>query len=55
MEARHRLVSVTVGQLALGLVIILALIAFVLATLAGLPRATHPAVLVAPQVITSPE
>jgi hypothetical protein len=55
MEARHRLISVTVGQVALGVVLVLALTAFVLATLNGLPRTSHPAMLIAPRVVTSPE
>ena len=55
MEARHRLVSVTVSQVAVGVVLMLALIAFVLATLHALPRTTHPSVLIAPRVVTSPE
>lgn len=55
MEARHRLVRVTVGQVALGVVLMLALVAFVLATLDGLPRTTHPSLLIAPRVVTSPE
>jgi hypothetical protein len=55
MEARYRLVRVAVGQVAFGVVVALALIAFVLATLNGLPRTTHPSVLIAPLVVTSPE
>jgi hypothetical protein len=55
MEARHRLISVTVGQVAVGVVLMLALIAVVLATLHGLPRTTHPSMLIAPRVVTSPE
>ncbi|HVS49816.1 MAG TPA: hypothetical protein VHJ99_13065 [Candidatus Dormibacteraeota bacterium] len=55
MEARHRLVRVMVGQVALGAVLIVALFALVLATLHGLPRTTHPVMLIAPRVMTSPE
>lgn len=55
MEARHRLVRVTAGQVALGAVLIFALFAFVLATLHGLPRTAHPSLLIAPTVVTSPE
>jgi hypothetical protein len=55
MEARHSLVRVTVGQIALGVVLIVALFAFVLAALHGLPRTAHPSLLIAPRVVTSPE
>lgn len=55
MEARHSLVRVTVGQIALGVVLIVALFVFVLAALHGLPRTAHPSLLIAPRVVTSPE
>jgi hypothetical protein len=50
MEARHRLVKVSAGSLAL-----IALTLFVLVTLDSLPRTTRPSTLVAPTVVTSPE
>ncbi len=50
MEARHRLVKVSVGSLAL-----IALTLFVLITLNSLPRTAHPTMPVAPTVVTSPE
>jgi hypothetical protein len=55
METRHRLLRVPVGQVALGVVLIIAIFAFVLATLNGLPRTAHPSLLIAPRVVTSPE
>jgi hypothetical protein len=55
METRHRLVSVTVGQVAVGVVLLVALMALALATLHGLPRTAHPSMLIAPRVVTSPE
>lgn len=50
MEARRRLVRVTVGSLAL-----IALTLFVLVTLNSLQRTTHPSTLVNPTIVTSPE
>jgi hypothetical protein len=55
MEARHSLVRVKVGQIALGAVLVVALFVFVLGAIHGLPRTAHPSLLITPRVVTSPE
>lgn len=58
MQARHRLVRVSVGPMRLGAagaVLLIALTLFVLITLHSLPRTMHPTVPVPPTVVTSPE
>lgn len=38
-----------------GALLVLALVVFVLGTLSGLPRTTHPSTQIAPTIVTSPE